>query len=161
MQEIRYAMVDGEKVPVLISDENEALQAAKASPPRRASLLNCHALISIIHIQVCLCQILSVKQFRCHLMEQIRERFRRPGPVFSCRPDQCKVQENPLFSDPQIPESIPHDPAGPVGKGQRNTFPRNSCRKRRRKVCIESERFHTCFPQRIACRPAKYRVRRT
>ena len=24
MQEIRYAMVDGEKVPVLISDENEA-----------------------------------------------------------------------------------------------------------------------------------------
>ena len=29
MQEIRYAMVDGEKVPVLISDENEALQAAK------------------------------------------------------------------------------------------------------------------------------------
>ena len=34
MQEIRYAMVDGEKVPVLISDENEALQAAKAA--RRA-----------------------------------------------------------------------------------------------------------------------------
>ena len=34
MQEIRYAMVDGEKVPVLISDENEALQAAKVA--RRA-----------------------------------------------------------------------------------------------------------------------------
>ena len=34
MQEIRYAMVDGEQVPVLISDENEALQAANVA--RRA-----------------------------------------------------------------------------------------------------------------------------
>lgn len=31
MQEIRYADVNGEKIPVLISDENEALQAAKAA----------------------------------------------------------------------------------------------------------------------------------
>lgn len=31
MQETRYAVVDGEKIPVLLSDENEALLAAKAA----------------------------------------------------------------------------------------------------------------------------------
>ena len=31
MQETRYAIVNGEKIPVLISDENEALLAAKAA----------------------------------------------------------------------------------------------------------------------------------
>lgn len=31
MQETRYAIVDGKKIPVLISDENEALLAAKAA----------------------------------------------------------------------------------------------------------------------------------
>ena len=31
MQETRYAVVDGEEIPVLLSDENEALLAAKAA----------------------------------------------------------------------------------------------------------------------------------